>query len=182
MTLSNRWWLASLLPHYQPIIKAHFKSRIDEARQQIPSVKVDWNPTDDPRAAYNASKIALIVEPRIVPHLVPQILHMITVVPPDWRFIFIGSEKSVAMVGRSSATKHQQIIGKLDLLVMPDPWNISSKEMVYRMMADPRFYDEFIPGVEWLLKYEHDSILCANSEVSLNDYLDWSWTGAPRYV
>lgn len=105
---------------------------------------------------------------------------MITVVPPDWRFIFIGSNTSTLSVGRSFAVKHHQVIGKLDLMVLPKPWEIDSKEKVFRMLTDNRFYDEFLPGVEWILKYEADSILCANSEQSLNDWLDWSWAGAPR--
>ncbi len=58
--------------------------------------KVDWShPSNDPRDAYNASKLALVIEPRPLPHLVPHLLHMISVVPPDWRFLFIGSEESV---------------------------------------------------------------------------------------
>lgn len=174
------WWIASLLPHYEPIIKAQLNHRLEEARQKIPSIKVDWTPTDDPRAAYNASKLALIIEPRVMPHLVPQLLHMITVVPPDWRFLFIGSDKSVTLLGRSAAVKHQQVVGKLDLMVLPEPWDISSKELVFRTLTDMRFYNEFLPGVEWILKFEYDSIMCANSEVSLNDWLDWDWAGAPR--
>ncbi|KAI3392566.1 hypothetical protein diail_5508 [Diaporthe ilicicola] len=180
LTWPTRWWIASLLPHYQPIIKAQIGSRIEEARQRIPSIKVDWTPTDDPRAAYNASKVALIIESRVMPHLVPQLLHMIAVVPPDWRFLFVGSDKSVTLLGRSTAVKHQQVVGKLDLMVLPEPWDISSKEMVYRTLTDMRFYDEFLPGVEWILKFEYDSILCANSEVGLNEWLDWHWAGAPR--
>jgi len=162
------------------MIQAELKSRLEEARQKIPSIKVDWDRAEDPRAAYNATKVALLIEPRPIPHLVPQILHMITVVPPDWRFVFIGSEESVVSVGRAFAVKNHQIVGKLDLMVMPDPWEIDSKEKVYRMLTDIRFYDEFLPGVEWILKYESDSILCANSEQSLNDWLHWSWAGAPR--
>lgn len=107
---------------------------------------------------------------------------MIAVAPPDWRFMFIGSNKSAISVGRSYATKHQQAIGKLDLMVLPEPWEIDSKEKVHRLLTDVRFYNEFLPGVEWMLKYEYDSILCANSEVSLNDWLQWDWAGAPRYV
>lgn len=180
VSLVFTWWVAHLLPHYQPMIKAEFSSRLAEARQKIPKVKVDWHPTADPQAAYNASKIALMIEPRPIPHLVPQILHMINTVPPDWRFVFIGTEKSVVSVGRAFATKHQQVIGKMDLMVLPEPWEIESKESVFRLLTDLRFYDEFLPGVEWILKYEHDSILCSNSGKSLNDWLDWSWAGAPR--
>jgi sRNA-binding protein len=105
---------------------------------------------------------------------------MISVVPPDWRFVFIGSNLSVISVGRAYATKHQQVIGKLDLMVLPEPWEIATKEKVFRLLTDSRFYDEFLPGVEWLLKFEADSIMCANSEESLNDWLDWHWAGAPR--
>lgn len=179
--VSRRWWFASLLPHYRPIIEAKFKSRIDEAREKIPAIKVDWHQSDDdPRNAYNRSKVALMIEPRPLPHLVPQILHMMAVVPPDWRFLFIGSEKSVVSVGRAYSTKHQQVIGKLDLMTLPAPWEIDTKEKVYRLLTDTRFYSEFMPGVEWILKYEADSILCANSDDSLNNWLDWHWAGAPR--
>ncbi|OLN83707.1 hypothetical protein CCHL11_09718 [Colletotrichum chlorophyti] len=179
-SLAITWWIAHLLPSYKPMIKAQFKSRLDEARQKIPKIKVDWHPTDDPRARYNASKLALIIEPRPIPHLVPQLLHMTSVVPPDWRFLFIGSNKSVVSVARSYGIKHQQVIGKLDLMVLPEPWSIDSKENVYRLLTDVRFYDEFLPGVEWILKFESDSILCSNSPTSLNEWLHWSWAGAPR--
>ena len=164
------------------MIQAEFSSQIHKARQKIPAIKVDWTTTDDPRARYNQSKIAMIIEPRVIPHLVPQLLHMISVVPPDWRFLFIGSNKSVVSVGRSYATKHQQVIGKLDLMILPEPWEIESKEKVFRLLTDIRFYNEFLPGIEWILKFEADSILCSNSETSLNDWLHWSWAGAPRYV
>ncbi|TQN71229.1 hypothetical protein CSHISOI_04265 [Colletotrichum shisoi] len=179
-SLAITWWFAHLLPSYKPMIKAEFKSRLDEARQKIPKIKVDWKPTDDPRAKYNASKLALIIEPRPIPHLVPQLLHMTSVVPPDWRFLFIGSNVSVVSVARSYGIKHQQVIGKLDLMVLPDPWEIDTKEHVFRLLTDVRFYEEFLPGVEWILKFESDSILCSNSPKSLNEWLDWSWAGAPR--
>jgi hypothetical protein len=143
-------------------------------------VRIDWRADADPRGRFNGSKIALLIEARPLPHLVPQLLHMISVVPPDWRFVFVGSNSSVRSVGRSYATKHQQAVGKLDLLVLPHPWEIDSKEKVHRVLTDVRFYDEFLPGVEWLLKYEYDSILCANSVTGLDEWLHWDWAGAPR--
>ncbi|CAJ2506967.1 Uu.00g081530.m01.CDS01 [Anthostomella pinea] len=180
--LAITWLIASILHDYTPTIKQHVKTRLGEARQKIPKVKIDWHvaPDSDPRDRYNASKVALLIEPRPVPHLVPQILHMISVVPPDWRFLFVGSNRSVVSVARSYATRHQQAVGKLDLMVLPDPWEIDSKESVHRLLTDVRFYDEFLPGVEWILKYEYDSILCANSGTSLNEWLHWDWAGAPR--
>ncbi|EEY16490.1 conserved hypothetical protein [Verticillium alfalfae VaMs.102] len=182
LSLVLTWWFAHILPHYQPAIKAGLSSRLQQARQKIPSIKVDWNPSADPRARFNQSKVALMIEPRVIPHLVPQILHMSAVAPPDWRFLFIGSNESVVSVARSFAIKNQQVVGKLDLMVLPEPWQIDTKEHVYRLLTDMRFYDEFLPGIEWILKYEHDSILCSNSNSSLNEWLHWSWAGASRTV
>jgi hypothetical protein len=150
----------------------------------VPNVKLHWPmpPSKDPRAAYNSSKLALLIEARPIPHLSPLILHMTTVIPPDWRFLFIGSRESIHSVSQAYSIKHQQVIGKLDLKELPPPWSVDNKEDVFRLLTDSRFYDEFLPGVEWILKYEHDSILCANSETSLNDWLEWDWAGASRYV
>lgn len=91
-------------------------------------------------------------------------------------------------VGRSVPIKYQQAAGKLDLLIMDGEegrtgqgrWDISNKEGVWRMMTDPEFYDKVVPGVEWMLKFESDSILCANSDQSLNDWLHYDWAAAPR--
>jgi hypothetical protein len=156
--------------------------RYNNAIEHLPAVKVDWHPTYEPKSQFNATKVALLIEGRPIPHLVPQLLHMMSVVPPDWRFVFIGSNKSVISVSRSFATQYQEANGKLDLVVLPRPWAIDSKEDVYRLLTDIRFYDQFLPGVEWVLKFESDSILCANSDDSLDDWLHYSWAGARRYL
>ncbi|KAK4200483.1 hypothetical protein QBC40DRAFT_280038 [Triangularia verruculosa] len=180
VSLALTWWFASLFPHYKPAIQAQFRARLNEAIMKLPSIKVDWDTSVDLHDAYNASKVAIIIEPRPLPHLVPHILYMMNVVPPEWRFVFVGSKESVTGMEQAAAVRHWQMTGKLDLMVLPEPWEIDSKEKVFRTLTDIRFYDEFLPGVEWLLKYEADSILCANSEASLNDWLSWDFVGAPR--
>lgn len=178
LSLAVTWWFASVLPHYRPAIKEKFKARLGDALQALPTIKIDWGHT--PHEAYNASKLALMIEPRPLPHLVPHLLHMMSVVPPDWRFLFVGSEESVMSISRAYATKYQQVIGKLDLMVLPEPWNITSKEQVWRTLTDQRFYEEFLPNVEWLLRFESDAIMCANSKKNLNEWLDWHWIASPR--
>lgn len=49
------------------------------------------------------------------------------------------------------------------------------------MLTDASFYDEVLPGVEWLLRLSQDSVLCANSKASLNEWLQWDWSGAKKY-
>ncbi|KAL7950897.1 hypothetical protein V8C42DRAFT_359685 [Trichoderma barbatum] len=176
------WYLGRLHSQYEPVVASKVSSRLEEARKMIPSVKLDWPipPAKGPRTTFNSSKLALLIEARPLPHLPPLILHMMAVVPPDWRFLFIGSNESIIGISQSNSIKHQQVIGKLDLVELPLPWSIASREDVFRLLTDSRFYDEFLPGVEWVFKYEHDSILCANSETSLDDWLEWDWTGASR--
>lgn len=107
---------------------------------------------------------------------------MISVVPPDWRFVFVGSPKSVISVSRSFAVQYHEANGKLDLVVLPKPFSIEDKENVFRTLTDLRFYDQILPTAEWIMKYESDAILCANSDDSLNNWLHYDWAGAPRYV
>ncbi|KAH7230284.1 hypothetical protein B0J15DRAFT_410844 [Fusarium solani] len=177
ISLISTWIFATVLvPQYKPTIT----SQIDEARQKLPSVSIDWSPNNDPRKNYNASKVALIIESEPLPLLVPLILHMIAVVPPDWRFVFIGSKKSVFTVGREYGIQLQQGLGKIDLMRLPSPWSIKTEEDLNRLYTDSRFYNEFLPGVEWLLTFNSESILCANAQLSLNDWLDYTWAGAAR--
>ncbi|OBT85100.1 hypothetical protein VE02_06499 [Pseudogymnoascus sp. 03VT05] len=170
------WTIAGLFPRYQESLQ----EQLTRTRQKLPSIKVEFHPESDSLTAYDPTKLALLIEGRAKPHLVPQILHMISVVPPEWRFLFIGTNKSVAAVGRSFAIKHQQAAGKLDLMVVPKPWEIKNKEHVWRMLTDSHFYTDLIPGVEWIMKYESDSIMCSNSKDSLNDWLRYDWAAAPR--
>ncbi|PFH61033.1 hypothetical protein XA68_18398 [Ophiocordyceps unilateralis] len=148
-------------------------SRIHEARRRFVG-----SPGAGP--ALNGSKVALLMEPRPLPHLVPLVTHMMSVVPLDWHFLFLGSPWSVYSLARSPAIKHQQTLGKMSLRTLPKPWNMDTPEDVFRLLTDSRFYHDFLPGVEWVLNYHHDSILCANSPTSLDDWLEWSWAGAAR--
>lgn len=163
------------------MVQAELSIRVQEARRRIPNLVLDWKPAGHGRTQYNASKVALLIEPRPLPHLVPLITHMASVVPPDWRFLFIGSPWSVYNVGRAPVIKYQQAVGKMTVMKMPKPWTVDGKEDISRLLTDARFYQEFLPGVEWVFKYEHDSILCANSPKDLDEWLDWSWAGALRY-
>lgn len=118
-----------------------------------------------------------MIEPRPIPHLAPLIIHMISVAPLDWCFLFIGTNESVMHVNQSRAVKYQQDTGKLVLTVLPEPWEASGQEKIARVLTDIRFYDEFLPDVQWVLKYGYDTILCANSEKSVDDWMEWDWAG-----
>jgi hypothetical protein len=128
---------------------------------------------------YNASKVALLIENRPNPVLAPLMLHFMSVVPPDWRFRFMGSIESVASINSSYAIRNQVAIGRLDLTYIPANMSTADKEQISRFLTNLWLYEQVLRPAEWLLLFQTDSVLCANSRQSLNDWLDYDWVGAP---
>ncbi|KAI0402955.1 hypothetical protein F4802DRAFT_334103 [Xylaria palmicola] len=127
----------------------------------------------------NASKVALLIENRALMNLAPLLLHFISVVPPDWRFRFMGSPESVSSVNSSYAVRSQVGAGKLDLTYIPTNMSTDGQEMISRFLTSLWLYETVLQPAEWLLVFQTDSILCANSRQNLNDFLDYDWVGAP---
>ncbi|KAI1189610.1 hypothetical protein F5B17DRAFT_438746 [Nemania serpens] len=130
-------------------------------------------------APFNVSKVALLIESRALPALAPLLLHFIAVVPPDWRFRFMGSPESVAWLNRSRAVRSHVDAGKLDLTRIPTNMSTDGQEMISRFLTTLWLYETVLRPAEWLLVFQTDSILCANSRQNLNDFLDYDWVGAP---
>jgi len=143
----------------------------------IPSVSLDYGAP--PPSPFNISKVGLLIENRPNPILAPLLLHFMSVVPPDWRFRFMGSVQSVASVNSSVAIRHQVDIGKLDLTYIPSNMSTAGQEMISRFLTTLWLYEVVLQPAEWLLVFQTDSMLCANSRQSLNNWLDYDWVGAP---
>jgi hypothetical protein len=55
----------------------------------------------------------------------------------------------------------------------------AGQEMISRFLTNLWLYEQVLQPAEWLLVFQTDSILCANSKQSLNNWLDYDWVGAP---
>lgn len=102
-----------------------------------------------------------------------------SVVPPDWRFNFMGSEESVAFVNTSRTIQERVTAGKLDLTYIPSNMSTGSQEDISTFLTTLWLYEHVLAPAEWLLVFQTDSMLCANSRQSLNNWLDYDWVGAP---
>lgn len=142
-----------------------------------PSVKIEYQ--SQAHSRYNESKVGLLIENRPFPVLAPLMLHFISVVPPDWRFRFMGSVESVNKINESVAIQEQVKAGKLDLTYIPSNMSTGSQEEISRFLTTLWLYETVLKPAEWLLIFQSDSILCANSQRNLNDYLAYHWIGAP---
>ncbi|KAK4456156.1 hypothetical protein QBC34DRAFT_444843 [Podospora aff. communis PSN243] len=144
----------------------------------MPGVSIEYH-YQRQTSMFNESKVALLIENRPLPLLAPLMLHFISVVPPDWRFRFMGSIDSVAKLNQSVSIRHQVAAGKLDLTYIPANMTVGSQEEISRFLTTLWVYETLLAPAEWLLIFQTDSILCANSRRTLNDYLDYDWVGAP---
>jgi hypothetical protein len=144
---------------------------------QVPSLSLDYGTA--PASPFNETKVALLIENRVNPILAPLLLHFMAVVPPDWRFRFMGSEESVEFVNSSRAIRNHVASGKLDLTYIPSNMTTGSQEEISRFLTTLWLYETVLQPAEWLLVFQTDSMLCANSRQSLNNWLDYDWVGAP---
>ncbi|CAK7205552.1 hypothetical protein SEUCBS139899_008329 [Sporothrix eucalyptigena] len=143
-----------------------------------PTIKLEYS-NQPMRSTFNESKVALLIENRPFPVLAPLMLHFISVVPPDWRFRFMGSIESVQQINKSVAIQEQVKAGKLDLTYIPSNMSTGSQEEISRFLTTKWLYEVVLQPAEWLLVFQTDSILCANSQRNINEYLEYDWIGAP---
>lgn len=106
-------------------------------------------------------------------------LHFMTVVPPEWRFRFMGSAISVSALNSSAAIRDMVRIGKLDLTYIPSNMTTNSQEEISQFLTNRWIYETVLAPAEHLLVFQTDSMLCANSRQSINDWLEYDWVGAP---
>ncbi|KAI8678845.1 DUF5672 domain-containing protein [Fusarium keratoplasticum] len=132
-------------------------------------------PLSGSNTQFDSSKLALLVETRPLPILAPLLLQFISVVPPDWPFLFMGSHASIATINTSFAIRQRVMEGKLTLAPVPANMSVQGQEMVSRFFTNLWLYEKVLHPAEWLLVFQTDSIICANSKHDLDDYLEYDW-------
>lgn len=131
------------------------------------------------------TRVALLMENRPLPYLVPLLLHFLSVVPPEWSFRFMGSDDSIALM-ESNPTIRRYVTNKklfLDLIPYEVVKNINSYDGVNYLLTRPWFYEEWIWPSKWLFLFQDDSMICSASTLTLDDFVDedWSFIGGSAY-
>lgn len=91
----------------------------------------------------------------------------------------MGSLESVHHLNQSVAIRNMVSIGKLDLTYIPANMSTAGQEAINRFLTNLWIYEQVLQPAETLLVFQTDSMLCANSPISLNDLADYDWVGAP---
>jgi len=155
------------------------QSNLSRYTTGLPTVHINYNRDASAVSEYDPSKLALLIEAVPLQHTTPLLLHMMKVVPPAWKFLYLGSDESIEMLEKSSAIRQQQRKGKLELRYFWPNVSAVSVEKMSLLLTNPTFYEKELPGVENLLIFTTQSILCANARLSLDDWLGYDWIGAP---
>lgn len=164
------WFLAFFGPSIRGFLVTTFN---------LPTITTNFHPG---KTDFEDRKLAMLVEVHPFGHLTALLLHMIAVVPFEWRFVYMGSKESLARVTKSIPIRDYQKSGKLVLREVPAGFDASDNEGMHRMLTHMRFYEEVVDPAEWFLLFRSDTILCAQSNQSLNDWLEYDWVGAPWSV
>lgn len=136
------------------------------------------NPALDPK------RVALIIETRPAPVLPALLSHMISVLPPQWVVKLVGTNESFAPVLASRALNYHIASSKLQLVQLPNHYPMTNQETVSQTLTNITFYRDFMRPAEWILLFQTDSIMCAASDQSVDDWVDknYAWVGAPWFA
>jgi hypothetical protein len=119
--------------------------------------------------------VAAIIENRPLEALMPLILHFSTVLGPTWQIVlFTGHE----VVPTSAPLK--RLIDESRVLVrfLPSDTTFDDRLEVSGFLTKAWVWEQLAPASHVLI-FQADSILCSNSHLKVDDFLEWDFIGAP---
>ncbi|EPE26161.1 hypothetical protein GLAREA_02073 [Glarea lozoyensis ATCC 20868] len=132
-----------------------------------------------PPNPYDRTKVAFLVETRPLPHLPALFAHMISVIPAEWTFRFMGGPSALEFMRANPMLSRYEKAGKLEFLDVPANYSLKDRDTISQMFTDHHLYSNILAPAEHLLVFQPDSIFCAGAPTTLNDYLEYDWIGAP---
>jgi hypothetical protein len=122
-------------------------------------------------------KVATIIETRPLDTLVPLILHFSAVLGPEWPIVvFTGPSPPPAF--KSAAIKRLTKDGLIHIVPLTADVKFFSAFTVSDFLTNTWFWEQLAPA-DHVLLFQADSILCGNSDRSVNEFLEYDFIGAP---
>ncbi len=122
-------------------------------------------------------KFAFLIETRILPNVIPLILHFSAVLGPSWRIVFFTMESEWSMPAsipfRRAIDEH-----RVEVRYLPSDTNFTTHNAVSEFLTRPWLWEQFQDAYRVLL-FQTDSIICANSERTIEEFLQYDFVGAP---
>ncbi len=125
----------------------------------------------------SADKVAMVVETRLEGNLVPLILHFSAVLGPDWHMVLFTMEEGWKM---PTSGRFQKAIRdkRISVKFMPADTDMVNWLNVNVFLTRPWLWEQ-VKSASRALLFQTDSIICANSNYTIDDFLHFDYIGAP---
>jgi hypothetical protein len=126
-------------------------------------------------------KVAVIVETRPLQSLIPLILHFASVLGPEWPILFFTRASTVSTLSAfghgSQPFKRLVNSGQVKIIELPTDPYLGNYLGLSHFLASEWFWGQMGPA-EYMLNFQTDSILCANSGRQVEDFFGYDFVGA----
>jgi hypothetical protein len=123
-------------------------------------------------------KVAALMETRASPNLVPLILHFASVLGPTWPIKIFTTPATIANLSTSAAFERKIADQSISFVHLPETETFKEHSSVSAFFSKPWFWEQLAPA-ERVLMFQSDSIICANSRRTVDDFLEYDFIGAP---
>ncbi|KAH6681462.1 hypothetical protein B0J14DRAFT_215716 [Halenospora varia] len=120
--------------------------------------------------------VAVIIEDRPLSNLAPLLLHFSSVLGPNWPIILYAPENQ--SLNQSIPFRRALDEGRIEVRVLEVDMRFENHAAVSEFLTLPWFWEQLAPAGHVLL-FQADSILCANSDIRIDDFLQYDFVGAP---
>lgn len=124
------------------------------------------------------TKAAVIIETRRSGQVIPLILHFAAVLGPDWPIVIYTSPENFGSFSTSHSLLRLQKAGRIVVRALAKGVYFPNWDSVSGFLTSKWMWEDLAP-VEHILIFQSDSVLCANSVRSVEDFFEWDLIGAP---
>lgn len=125
-----------------------------------------------------ATKAAVIIETRRSGQVIPLILHFAAVLGPDWPIVIYTSPENFGSFSTAHSLLRLQKAGRIVVRALAEGVYFPNWDSVSGFLTSKWMWEDLAPA-EHILIFQSDSVLCANSVRSVEDFFEWDLIGAP---
>ncbi|KAG4427541.1 hypothetical protein IFR05_016975 [Cadophora sp. M221] len=133
------------------------------------------NSTYSATGPLTTTNVAAIIENRPIDRLVPLLVHFSSVLGPNWPIFLFTSQYVIP-----SSAAFKRLIDEERLIVrfLPSTVDFNDRLDVSGFLTKPWVWEQLAPAGHVLI-FQADSILCSNSPLKVDDFLQYDFVGAP---
>jgi hypothetical protein len=166
-----RQTLPCMPPAYGPLLTERLQSHTSQGASQLDQ--------STGHASHDGSfdKLAIIVETRMLDDMIPLILHFSYVLGPTWQVIWFTKQEAY-IEPRSAAWERAVQQGFVKVSWLPADTKMHNWADVSWFWTRNWIWEQ-VQSARRVLTFQPDSIICSRSTLTVDDFLEWDYIGAP---